>query len=120
MHLGIVNPVGTDGRPPARMGWSENRTERERESNMGSKTDEFFCNASDGNSPPCDCEEEIAEMRQELATVRAQMASMTSETERRVDELHSQLHYWLNVTVNILKDHYSSFQTSKIYDQLGV
>ena len=29
MCLGIVNPVGTDGRPPTRMGWSENR-ERER------------------------------------------------------------------------------------------
>ena len=29
--LGIVNPVGTDGRPPTRMSWSENR-ERERES----------------------------------------------------------------------------------------
>ena len=29
--LGIVNPVGTGGRPPARMGWSENRTHRERE-----------------------------------------------------------------------------------------
>ena len=28
--LGIVNPVGTDGRPPTRMGWSKNR-ERERE-----------------------------------------------------------------------------------------
>ena len=38
--------------------------------------------------------------QQELAAVKAEM-------ERRVDELHSQLHYWQNVTVNILKDHYS-------------
>ena len=30
VRLGIVSPVGTDGRPPTRMGWSENR-ERERE-----------------------------------------------------------------------------------------
>ena len=30
MRLGIVNPVGTDSRPPAHMGWSDNR-ERERE-----------------------------------------------------------------------------------------
>ena len=38
--------------------------------------------------------------QQELAAVKAEM-------ERRVDQLHSQLHYWQNVTVNILKDHYS-------------
>ena len=25
VRLGIVNPVGTDGRPPAHMGWSKNR-----------------------------------------------------------------------------------------------
>ena len=31
VHLGIINPVGTDGGPPARMGWSENREQRERE-----------------------------------------------------------------------------------------
>ena len=30
VRLGIVNPVGTGGRPPTHMGWSENR-ERERE-----------------------------------------------------------------------------------------
>ena len=30
VRLGIVNPVGTGGRPPARMGWFENR-EREGE-----------------------------------------------------------------------------------------
>ena len=38
--------------------------------------------------------------QEELAAVRIEM-------ERRVDQLHSQLHYWQNVTVNILKDHYS-------------
>ena len=32
MWLGIVNPVGTGGRPPAHMGWSVNR-ERERQRN---------------------------------------------------------------------------------------
>ena len=42
--------------------------------------------------------------QQELAAVKAEM-------ERRVDQLHSQLHYWQNVTVNILKDHYSSIDT---------
>ena len=34
MRLGIVNPVGTDGRPPADIDWSENREggrKRERE-----------------------------------------------------------------------------------------
>ena len=38
--------------------------------------------------------------QQELAAVKAE-----------VDQLHSQLHYWQNVTVNILKDHYSSIDT---------
>ena len=38
--------------------------------------------------------------QEELAAVKAE-----------VDQLHSQLHYWQNVTVNILKDHYSSFNT---------
>ena len=42
--------------------------------------------------------------QQELAAVKAEM-------ERRVDQLHSQLHYWQNVTVNILKDHYSSIDS---------
>ena len=33
--------------------------------------------------------------------------------EKKVDQLHSQLHYWQNVTVNILKDHYASLNTGK-------
>ena len=39
--------------------------------------------------------------QEELAAVKAEM-------ERRVDQLHSQLHYWQNVTVNILQDHCSA------------
>ncbi|CAI8045730.1 hypothetical protein GBAR_LOCUS25294, partial [Geodia barretti] len=42
--------------------------------------------------------------QQELAAVKAEM-------ERRVDQLNSQLHYWQNTTVNILKDHCSSINT---------
>ena len=38
--------------------------------------------------------------QQELAAVKAE-----------VDQLHSQLHYWQNATVNILKDHCSSINT---------
>ena len=38
--------------------------------------------------------------QQELAAVKAE-----------VDQLHSQLHYWQNVTVNILKDHCSSIDS---------
>ena len=45
----------------------------------------------------------MVEVKQELAAVKAEM-------ERRVDQLHSQLHYWQNVTVNILKDHCSSIE----------
>ena len=39
--------------------------------------------------------------RQELAAVKAEMQS-------QVDQLHSQLHYWQNTTLNILKDHYTA------------
>ena len=56
--------------------------------------------------------------QEELTAVRTAMAAeisaVRSEMERRVDQLHSQLHYWQNVTVNILKDHYSSLDTSSI------
>ena len=40
-----------------------------------------------------------------------ELAAVKTEMERKVDQLHSQLHYWQNVTVNILKDHYSSLNT---------
>ena len=43
-----------------------------------------------------------------------ELAAVRTEMERRVDQLHSQLHYWQNVTVNILKDHYSSLDTSSM------
>ena len=48
----------------------------------------------------CECDQEMAAVKQELAAVKTE-----------VDQLHSQLHYWQNVTVNILKDHYSSLIT---------
>ena len=40
-----------------------------------------------------------------------ELAAVKTEMERKVDQLHSQLHYWQNVTVNILKDHYYSLDT---------
>ena len=52
--------------------------------------------ADEGASNECVSQEELAAVRSELATVRTEMG-----------QLHSQLHYWQNVTVNILKDHYS-------------
>ena len=58
----------------------------------------------EGASNECVSQEELAAVRSEL----------TAEMERRVDQLHSQLHYWQNVTVNILKDHYSSLATSSM------
>ena len=67
-----------------------------------------FTTVGDDGTSQCVSEDEMAEVRQELAAVR-------SEMERRVDQLHSQLHYWQNVTVNILKDHYSSLETSSTY-----
>ena len=48
-----------------------------------------------------------------------ELAAVRSEMERKVELLHSQLHYWQNVTVNILKDHYSSLDTNSM-QQLGV
>ena len=54
----------------------------------------------DDSTSECECEQEMAAVKQELAAVKAE-----------VNQLHSQLHYWQNVTVNILKDHYSSLNT---------
>ena len=75
---------------------------REREDNIVSRCGGSV--ADEEASSECVREEEMVEVKQELAAVKAEM-------ERRVDQLHSQLHYWQNVTVNILKDHYSSIDT---------
>ena len=56
----------------------------------------MFVTIDEEASSECVREEEMVEVKQELAAVKAE-----------VDQLHSQLHYWQNVTVNILKDHYS-------------
>ena len=61
---------------------------------------ECVYSGTDGSSE-CMCEEETAAVKQELAAMKAEM-------ENRVDQLHLQLHYWQKVTVNILKDHYTS------------
>ena len=76
----------------------ERERERERRGLGGSVT------TDEEASSECVREEEMVEVKQELAAVKAEM-------ERRVDQLHSQLHYWQNVTVNILKDHYSSIDS---------
>ena len=76
--------------------------EREREDNIVSRCGGSV--ADEEASSECVREEEMVEVKQELAAVKAEM-------ERRVDQLHSQLHYWQNVTVNILKDHYSSIDS---------
>ena len=36
-----------------------------------------------------------------------ELAAVKTEMEKRVDQLHSQLHYWQNLTVNILNEHCS-------------
>ena len=71
---------------------------REREDNIVSRCGGSV--ADDVASSECVREEEMVEVKQELAAVKAE-----------VDQLHSQLHYWQNVTVNILKDHYSSIDS---------
>ena len=69
----------------------------------------------DDGSSECVSEEEMAEVKQDLAAVRSELGAVRREMERRVDQLHSQLHYWQNVTVNILKVHYSSLDTSNMW-----
>ena len=66
----------------------------------------------DGASSECVSQEELTAVRTAMAAeMAAEMSAVRSEMERRMDQLHSQLHYWQNVTVNILKDHYSSLDT---------
>ena len=55
---------------------------------------------------------------QELGAVKQELAAVKAEMERRVDQLHSQLHYWQNVTVNILKDHYATLNPGKEHKTL--
>ena len=64
---------------------------------------------------PAECvnEQEMGPVKQELAAVKQELAAVKVEMERRVDQLHSQLQFWQNVTVNILKDHFASFNTGK-------
>ena len=52
--------------------------------------------------------------QEELTAVRAAMAAEMATVRAEMDQHHSQLHYWQNVTVNILKDHYSSLDTSSM------
>ena len=35
-----------------------------------------------------------------------ELAAVKTDMQRQVDELHSQLHYWQNTTIKILKEHY--------------
>ena len=44
-----------------------------------------------------------------------QLAAVKTEMEKKVDQLHSQLHYWQNVTVNVLNEHCSSIKTGIIF-----
>ena len=37
-----------------------------------------------------------------------ELAAVKTEMERKVDQLHSQLHYWQNATVSVLNEHCSS------------
>ena len=71
-----------------------------------------YTSADGGTSSECVSQEELTAVRTAMAAeMAAEMSAVRSEMERRVDQLHSQLHYWQNVTVNILKDHYSSLDT---------
>ena len=47
-----------------------------------------------------------------MAAVKQELAAVKTE----VDQLHSQLQYWQNVTVNILKDHYSPDSNTNIHN----
>ena len=65
-----------------------------------------YTTAAGDSTSECECEQEMATVRQELAAVKAEM-------EGKVDQLQSQLQFWQNVTLNILKDHCSPLSTGK-------
>ena len=70
--------------------------------------------AEGGASGDCVSQVELIAVRAEMASVRSEMSAVRSEMERRVDQLHSQLYYWQNVTVSIFKHHCSSLDTSSM------
>ena len=51
----------------------------------------------------------------ELAAVKAELEAMKGDMQGRVDTLQSQLNYWLNVTINILKDLYFSPNSGRMH-----
>ena len=53
----------------------------------------------------CECQQEVAAVKAELADTRG-----------RVDTLQSQLNYWQNVTINILKELYFSPNSGNIHN----
>ena len=61
----------------------------------------LWCDVGDNGENECTCQQELAAVKAELAAVKADMQG-------RVDRLQSQLNYWQNVTINILKDLYFS------------
>ena len=85
---GGVKREGEDG---VREGYIKGGRKRER---LISTCKKIECTIADGGASS-DCVSQ-----EEFNAVRAEM-----------NQLHSQLHYWQNVTVNIFKDHYSSLDT---------
>ena len=45
---------------------------------------------------------------------KAELSAVKAEMEGRIDQLHSQLHYWQNVTTNTLNEHCSPLTTGII------
>ena len=60
--------------------------------------------------------ENECECQQEMAAVKAELAAVKADMQGRVDTLQSQLNYWQNVTINILKDLYFSPNSGNIHN----
>ena len=54
--------------------------------------------------------------QQGVAAVEAELAAVKADMQGRVDTLQSQLNYWQNVTINILKDLYFSPNSGNIHN----
>ena len=65
----------------------------------------LWCDVGDSGENECVSQQEVAVVKVELA---AEVAAVKADMQERVDTLQSQLNYWQNVTINILKELYFS------------
>ena len=72
----------------------------------------LWCDVGDNGENECVSQQEVAVVKAELA---AEVAAVKADMQGRVDTLQSQLNYWQNVTINILKELYFSPNSGRMY-----